>query len=210
MEEAGLDVQSLLSNLKTADGLFVTDEHQRIRHWSETAERILGVPASEAVGRHCYDVLVGKDFSGEPFCRSDCPVSRNAQKRRVVKDYDLVFEDKDGRRKRINNTILLWPAERGQEVVHLFRESRASVKPWARRVRPRSGAPAGNAGLTPLSRRELDVLRLVAAGLRTAEVAAALGVSVYTARNQLSSVMHKLDVRTRLEAALVASESGLV
>jgi two-component system response regulator DesR len=64
--------------------------------------------------------------------------------------------------------------------------------------------------VTPLSRRELEVLRLVAAGLRTAEVADTLGVSVYTARNQLSSVMRKLDARTRLEAALVASESGLV
>jgi PAS domain S-box-containing protein len=205
-----LNVEGLLANLKTADGIFVTDEDQRIRHWSDTAERLLGVTASDAIGKRCYDVLMGRDFAGEPFCRSDCPVSRNARKRRTVKDYDLVVDAKDGRRKRINNTILLWPADGGQDVVHLFRESRASVKPRSRRAQAAPAERIQPARVTPLSRRELEVLRLVAAGLRTAEVADTLGVSVYTARNQLSSVMRKLDARTRLEAALVASESGLV
>jgi len=50
----------------------------------------------------------------------------------------------------------------------------------------------------------------LASGLRTAAIAEALGVSVFTARNHLSSVMRKLNVRSRVEAVVAASEFGLV
>jgi DNA-binding CsgD family transcriptional regulator/tetratricopeptide (TPR) repeat protein len=72
---------------------------------------------------------------------------------------------------------------------------------------PRPGTRANPALLTA---RELDVLRLVAAGLRNAAVAERLFVSPRTVDHHVSSVLRKLDVATRREAALEAQRLGLL
>ncbi len=66
--------------------------------------------------------------------------------------------------------------------------------------------PADGLGLT---RRESDVLRLVAAGLGNAAIGARLGVSAKTVRNQVSAVLTKLGVSSRTEAAERARRAGL-
>lgn len=53
-----------------------------------------------------------------------------------------------------------------------------------------------------LTRRQVDVLILVAGDLHTSEIAAALGVSVRTVDQHLATMMQRADVRTR--AGLVA------
>ena len=54
------------------------------------------------------------------------------------------------------------------------------------------------------------MLRLVADGLRNAEVAAALVVSPRTVDHHVSAILRKLDVRTRGEAAAAAARLGLL
>lgn len=61
-----------------------------------------------------------------------------------------------------------------------------------------------------LTARELDVLRLVAAGKRNTDVAMELVVSPRTVDHHVSAILRKLQVRTRGEAAAVASELGLL
>jgi two-component system response regulator DesR len=60
----------------------------------------------------------------------------------------------------------------------------------------------------PLSDRELEVLRLAAAGLSTREIASACYLSEGTVRNYLSEIMSKLEVETRQEAVRRATERG--
>jgi HD-GYP domain-containing protein (c-di-GMP phosphodiesterase class II) len=69
---------------------------------------------------------------------------------------------------------------------------------------PRLERPAG---LTP---REVEVLRLVARGLATKQVARELGISPRTAGHHVENLYAKLGVSTRAAAALVAMEHGLV
>jgi two-component system, NarL family, response regulator DesR len=60
----------------------------------------------------------------------------------------------------------------------------------------------------PLTRRELDVLQLVARGARSGEVADQLFLSVGTVRNHLSRIMCKTQARNRLDAVRIAADSG--
>jgi two-component system NarL family response regulator len=65
-------------------------------------------------------------------------------------------------------------------------------------------------GTPRLTERELEVVRLVARGLRNAEVAARLHVSEVTVKTHLTNVFQKLGVRDRVELTLHAIRSGLV
>ena len=72
----------------------------------------------------------------------------------------------------------------------------------ARIVKARSSAE-------PLSDRELQVLRLAAAGATNVEIAARLFITPGTVKNHLTSILSKLGVRDRTQAALKAKELRL-
>lgn len=64
----------------------------------------------------------------------------------------------------------------------------------------RATSPAAAALVEPLSARELELLRLLAAGLSTSELAAQLVITDGTVRNHLKNIYGKLDVHSRLQA----------
>ena len=61
-----------------------------------------------------------------------------------------------------------------------------------------------------ISKREEEVLQLIADGLSTTEVAAKLFISVKTVKNHLASIYQKLDTRDRTQAVLQADRMGIV
>jgi DNA-binding NarL/FixJ family response regulator len=84
--------------------------------------------------------------------------------------------------------------------------TRRLIEQFARRPLPSSRPEA----LAQLTERELEVLQLVARGLSNAEIARELIVGDATVKTHVSRVLNQLGLRDRVQAVVIAYESGLV
>jgi two-component system NarL family response regulator len=77
---------------------------------------------------------------------------------------------------------------------------------------PPSIAAALEAGSLPasLSARELEVLELIVKGHGNKQIAYALGIAEHTVKNHVKSILSKLDVEDRTQAATAAIQRGII
>ena len=85
--------------------------------------------------------------------------------------------------------------------------TRRLIQEFSRSSRGRSERPAGLDELTP---REVEVFKLLARGMSNAEIAAELIVSETTVKTHVARILMKLEVRDRVQAVVLAYESGVV
>lgn len=70
--------------------------------------------------------------------------------------------------------------------------------------------PDGEALIRQLSNREMEVLKLIAAGLTNAEIAKRLVLGESTVKTHVARILAKLELRDRVQAVVLAYESGIV
>jgi PAS domain S-box-containing protein len=200
---------------RAADGAFVVSTDGRVVSWNRAAERILGYTAKEALGRRCCDLLHGRDDRGNLLCYRGCHVMRLVKMRESVQNFDMRTRTKAGKDVWLNVSTIEVAASRagGGLTVHLFRDvsaSKALLEMVHERLSSREARPEAADLRAALTRREIEVLRLLASGAGTKAAAAKLHVSPATVRNHVQNLLGKLRVHSRLEAVAYAMRHGLL
>ena len=85
--------------------------------------------------------------------------------------------------------------------------TRRLIADFARQPRP---APSFPSALTVLTKRETEVLRLIAQGLSNAKISSTLVIAEQTTKTHIGRILAKLGLRDRAQAVVLAYETGLV
>ena len=205
-----IDLDAMLS--RAADAVFAVDAGGRIRFWNHAAAKLVGYTTGEVIGRPCCEAFGPDPSHGETLCYRGChatPIRLGDP----VQNFDLRTRTKTDRPIRVNVSVLaiVGPSRRRAVSLHVLRARTVSARPVV--ASPEHvGEPAltPSAERAPLTRRELEVLRLLAAGMNTRRLAETLRVSTATVRNHAQSIMQKLGVHSRLAAVAVAHSHRLV
>jgi PAS domain S-box-containing protein len=205
----------------TADGGIAVDEEGRIVLWNRAAESLLGYTVREAIGRRCCDLLMGDDENGNRLCGRGCHILGLARTRTPVHSFDMRTRTKTGSPIWVNVSTLRVPSDQiGDRTVHLLRDVTATREilalireRLATPVPPPPAAPDGNGnanGNGALTRREIEILHIIASGLNTKDTAERLHVSPATIRNHVQNILGKLGAHSRLEAVAYANRHRLI
>jgi len=198
---------------RAGDGVLAVGPEGRVTFWNRAAERILGWGAKEVLGRRCCDVLAGGDGHGKSLCYRDCEVMGQIRLGEPVEHFAMKTRTKAGRVVWLDVSTLEAPSANGDGpgTVHLFRDitaTRTILEVAGEQGFP--SAPANGGAPSSLTKRETEILRLMAAGANTKVLAEELKLSPATVRNHAQNIFAKLDVHSRLEAVAWANRHGLV
>lgn len=204
-------------------GAYAVSLNQTIVFWNRSAQRILGHSPEMVVGRRCSDVVSSlAEGSLTPECLHGCPASRSVQVGLVPAATQLRMLCASGERKMVSLTpMVIVNVNDAPLLVHLFNDEEDSSRA-AHAVRtalsgsdveivsdqPVVAPDLTNAG--QLTRRELEVLRMMSLGRRSPQIADRLGLSLHTVRNHIRHIRRKLGATTQLEAVLTAMRLGLL
>jgi PAS domain S-box-containing protein len=197
---------------RTADGAFAIGPDGKVVLWNRAAEKMLGHSAREAIGRPCCDLFIGYDDSGNRLCYQGCHVMSLVKMGDPVQSFDMRTRTKAGRPIWLNLSTLTVPAGQtgGPLTVHLFRDVTATKELLGlvqeRLARPGTAEPTTDV----LTRREAEILRMIATGVSTKAAADKLHVSPATVRNHVQNILGKLGAHSRLEAVAIATRQRLL
>ena len=219
----GLD--GLLAALQGAScGAYAVRLDQTIVFWNRAAERMLGHRAEDVIGGRCRDISGGAGLAAG--CEVGCASLTYVRAGVIPAPMKLNLLCSYGERKWVLVTpVVVAGADDGSPlIVYLLEDSERAADPshvedTTSRHALQQGAdsppdrpqdPVEAVRYPRLSRRELEVLRLVARGWGTERIAAELGISRNTVRNHVRNLRHKLEAKTMLDAVVKGVRLGLI
>jgi DNA-binding NarL/FixJ family response regulator len=160
--------------------------------------RMPGVDGLEATRR------LARDGAGGPRILMLTTFDQNEYVYEAMKAGASGFLLKDVRREELVNAVRVVA---GGDALLAPALTRRLIEDFVRRPPP-GAEPTG--ALAELTDRESEVLRLIARGLSNAEIAASLVVSEATVKTHVARILSKLRLRDRIQAVVLAYESGFV
>jgi PAS domain S-box-containing protein len=181
---------------RSGDALFAFDADLTVVSWNRAAEELTGISADDAVGRHCWEVLGGRDERGNIVCHPGCSTARLAREGWPVCCQGLLIKAREGSRRVEMATIAVDEGDRPLFLHVMVPRRETAAQP-----------PAVPVSLT---RRQRQVLALLADGVPAKVIAARLGLAEATVRNHIRAVLVALGTHSQLEAIAKARRLQLI
>ena len=208
------DLAELLA--ATADGGFAIDAEGRIVLWNRAAESCSATPSARwsAAGAATCSWVTTRTATASAVAAVTS--RRSSRAGTPVHSFDMRTRTKSGSTIWVNvSTLRVSSDESGDRTVHLIRDVTTTREILAL-IRERLATPAPPPPAPPdgsngaLTRREIEILHLIASGLNTKDTAERLHVSPATVRNHVQNILGKLGAHSRLEAVAYANRHRLI
>lgn len=217
---------------QSPDAVYVVNDAQRIVCWNAGAQELLGYSEDEVLNQACYRIIAGK-VRGKSWCHAGCAVQRSAKRGMCLQNIEMQTQTRSGDRVWLNTSIFTLKRKNRQFTIHLLRDmtieehTKELVENFLDRLRTyglTNGKRKGCSGASPgdqfstlnpptvahLTRREIEVLKLLAEGLSSKALAQRLGVSPFTVRRHVETILLKTGLHTQAQAVAYAYRSGLL
>jgi DNA-binding CsgD family transcriptional regulator len=185
--------------------VWVTGPDGKIWYVNSRAEALIGRTADACLGEFCHEVIGGYQLNGTPFCSPDCAVRRLAASGREIEPYPLRIPRTNQRDEVLRVVVIVSrpPGDGGASYVHCVIDDarHERFRGYLDRVMARSRRPSEvSLDAFALTRREREVLRLLAEDESLHAIALKLNLSYATVRNHSQHILNKLGVHSILEA----------
>jgi PAS domain S-box-containing protein len=205
------------------------DSKNNIVNWNAAAIELVGFAANEVLGRNLQQVIQARDVHGNRLSSDHSALHEMVRIGDTPKSFEIAIITATGKMIRVAVTIVvvLGPAATEYHLVylmtHLHRRRRADEAidrllaqtniPGV--TAPGTSAPSGadqrgTYQRPRLTRRQLEVLLLLAEGKRSREVAEELCISVHTVRTHIQGILRTLGAANRLEAVSKALHERII
>ena len=205
---------------RSGEAVFAIDSADRIILWNKKCEELLGRTAKSVLGKRCYEVIGGRDAQGNVYCYRNCPVAHQAREmpKEPVQRFPLSIEIGKAGRQWLEVSLFAIPSYHPalSTVVHVVRQGKTqsalekALAGVAEVREPLWPMTTKQGEAVDLTGREKEILRCLAEGLSTPAIASKLFIAPVTVRNHVQSILHKLDVHTKLAAVAFAYQHELI
>jgi PAS domain S-box-containing protein len=221
------NVPTIVGN--AARAAVATDSDNKILHWNDAAIELFGFTAEEAVGRNFQRVIQARDVHGNRMSADHGAFHEMIRIGEAPQSFEIAIITATGKmiRVAVSVVVVLGPQPADYALVYLMtpmhrrrRADEAIDRLLAQTNLPgitAPGAPAatgadqrGTAKTPHLTRRQLEVLLLLAEGKRSGEIAEELNISVHTVRTHIQGILRTLGAANRLEAVSRALHERII
>lgn len=205
----------------TGDAAFAVDAEGRISAWNEAAAELFGRSEAEVMSVACHELLQCSDEDGVG-CSHHCLVEHWGADDRPPVNFDVRLQTRAGRLWcNLSTLIASEPTSGARYAIHIVRPIeirkrleqalgefvRLNLSGGSNSLICSASMPRINVTLT---RRELEVLKSLAKGQSTRNIADQLNISSTTVKNHIKHILSKFGAHTRLEVIRLAETAGII
>ena len=206
-----------------------TDGKNQILHWNDAAIELFGFTAEEVMGRNLQTVIQARDVHGNRLSADYGAFHEMIRIGEAPQSFEIAIITATGKMIRIAVAVVvvLGPQPAEYALVYLMtpmhrrrRADEAIDRLLAQTNLPGVTVPGatvstgaeqrGTSKQRHLTRRQLEVLLLLAEGKRSGEIADELGISVHTVRTHIQGILRTLGAANRLEAVSRALHERII
>lgn len=221
------NVPTIVEN--AARAAIATDGDNTVLHWNAAAVELFGFTAEEVIGNNLQRVIQARDVHGNRLAADHGAFHEMIRIGEAPQSFEIAIITATGKMIRVATSIvvLIGPKATEYSLVYLMtpmhrrrRADEAIDRLLAQANVPGVTVPGaqqatgadqrGTSNPPHLTRRQLEVLLLLAEGKKSREIAEELGISVHTVRTHIQGVLRSLGAANRLEAVSRALHERLI